>query len=245
MLTGSNLSAQSKGSGKVSVIVLAAGQSTRTGSLDKILSPLLNRPLISYSMQTFNNSPDVTSIVLVMASERLEIARRLVKENKWTKVTNICVGGERRQDSVRLALECMEMSEWVIIHDGARPCVDTNLIRQSLAEAIETGACAAAVPVTDTIKYAGSDMVVKETIDRRLLWAVQTPQVFRTELLRRAHQQVSDEVTDDASMVERIGVPVRLFLGSYNNVKITTKEDFAVAETILRSKLDRKVTAHL
>ena len=213
------------------------------GALDKIMSPLQERPLISYSLQAFNDSPQVTSIVLVMSPQKLDVGRRLVAENGWVKVSDVCAGGERRQDSVRLGLERTKDAEWVMVHDGARPCVDAGLIVRGLAEAGETGAAAAAVPVTDTVKSADTDMIVRETVDRRDLWAVQTPQVFRAELLRRAHRHVSEDVTDDASMVERMGLPVKLFMGSYENVKVTTIEDLAVAEVILRSRAVRGATA--
>ena len=214
------------------------------GALDKIMAPLLERPLISHSLQALNDSPHVTFIVLVMSPQKVDVGRRLVAENGWEKVSDVCAGGERRQDSVRLALEHTERAEWVMVHDGARPCVDAGLIVRGLTEARETGAGAAAVPVTDTVKRAGADMIVRETVDRRHLWAVQTPQVFRAGLLRRAHRQVSEDVTDDASMVERMGLPVKLFMGSYENVKVTTVEDVPVAEAILRSRVATGAATH-
>ena len=237
MRTPAPESAPTGPSPNVGAIVLAAGQSTRMGALDKIMSPLLERPLISHSLQVINDSPQVTFIVLVMPPQKVDVGRRLLAENGWNKVSDVCAGGERRQDSVRLGLERTEGAEWVIVHDGARPCVDAGLIVRGLAGASETGASAAAVPVTDTVKSAGADMIVNETVDRRHLWAVQTPQVFRTDLLRRAHRQISEDVTDDASMVERMGLPVKLFMGSYENVKVTTVEDLSIAEAILRSRV--------
>ena len=130
----------------------------------------------------------------------------------------------------------MTHSEWVIVHDGARPCVSGAMIETGLAEARKTGAAVAAVPVNDTIKRAGRDRVVTKTLERDGLWAAQTPQVFRTNLLVAAHREVSANVNDDATMVERTGVRVRLFMGSFDNIKVTTTDDFRAAESILRAR---------
>ena len=123
-------------------------------------------------------------------------------------------------------------------HQPTRPPVATpdELIAEGLASARDTGAAVAAVPVNDTIKSAGPDMIVANTVDRDGLWAVQTPQVFRADLLVRAHREVSDDSTDDAAMVERIGGAVRLFMGSYENVKVTTADDLTIAAAILKAR---------
>jgi 2-C-methyl-D-erythritol 4-phosphate cytidylyltransferase len=118
------------------------------------------------------------------------------------------------------------------IHDGARPLVTAELIQRGLAVARETGAAVAAVPVTDTIKIAGDDGIVRETPPRSNLWAVQTPQVFRYDIISDAYRQVTAEVTDDASLVERLGYRVKLYMGSYDNIKITTPDDLALAQVL-------------
>ena len=123
-------------------------------------------------------------------------------------------GGERRQDSVRAGLEALGACDYVAVHDGARPLVTPELIERGLEAARETGAAAPAVPLADTVKEAGADGIVVRTLDRSRLWAVQTPQVFRYELLMRAHREVTADVTDDAAMVEALGEPVRLFEGA-------------------------------
>ncbi|MBM3944622.1 MAG: 2-C-methyl-D-erythritol 4-phosphate cytidylyltransferase, partial [SAR202 cluster bacterium] len=140
------------------------------------------------------------------------------------------------QDSVRNGLAAVTESDWVVIHDGARPCVDTATLERGLAAARETGAAIAAVPVKDTIKVVDSRNTVVTTPSRDTLWAVQTPQVFRTRLLIEAHDAVRDDVTDDASMVERNGGVVKVFMGSYDNIKVTTPEDLAIAEAFLSRK---------
>ena len=220
----------------VGAIIVAAGSSQRMGGADKIFVPLLKRPLISYSLQALNDSPLVGAIVLVVSPGNIEPGRRLVGENAWDKVSDICAGGERRQDSVRKGLDRLQDTDWTIVHDGARPCIDADMVSRGLMEARQEGAAVAAVPVRDTIKMAGPDLAVTSTLARDGLWAVQTPQVFSTELLSRAHRQVSQDVTDDASMVERIGASVRIFMGSHANIKVTSPEDIPVAEAILKAR---------
>ena len=205
------------------------------GNIDKIFVPLSSRPLISYSLDVLQNSPHVDEIVLVMSPENIVQGRKLVTFSAWSKAREVCIGGSRRQDSVRLGLEKLTNCDLVIVQDGARPFISSELIEVGLREAKESGASIPAVPVKDTIKSAGPDMIVSETVPREGLWAVQTPQFFSYHLLLEAHNRVSDDVTDDASMVERIGGKIHLFAGSYSNIKVTTPEDLFIAEAILKS----------
>jgi 2-C-methyl-D-erythritol 4-phosphate cytidylyltransferase len=150
-------------------------------------------------------------------------------------VSDICPGGRRRQDSVVAGISRLTDCEWVVVHDGARPLVSEELISRGLSAAQATGAAAAAVPVTDTIKIAGDDMLVRETPPRRGLWAVQTPQVFRLDTITNAYRDRGDgEVTDDAAAVEQSGHRVKLYMGAYDNIKITTPSDLALAEVLLK-----------
>ncbi len=206
------------------------------GGIDKIFAPLLGAPLIAYSLKTLHDIPQVEAIVLVMSPRSVESGRKLVESNGWTKVIDVRPGGRRRQDSVRNGLEGLPPLDFVIVHDGARPLIDAGIVERGIAEAARTGAAVAAVPVKDTIKVVDADMLVKDTPSRESLWAAQTPQVFRAELLRQAHRSVTDDVTDDAAMVERVGGRVRLFMGSYENIKVTTPEDLSIAEAILRKR---------
>ena len=177
-------------------IVVAAGESLRMAGVDKIFAPLMGRPLIAHSLSVINDSLHVSSIVLVLSSGTLDQGRRLAESNGWGKVKHVCVGGERRQDSVRLGLELLPESDWVIVHDGARPILDAAMIGTALEAAHPTGAAVAAVPVKDTIKLADADGVVTETLHRDRLWAAQTPQVFRRQLLAEAHRRITEDVTD-------------------------------------------------
>ena len=218
-------------------IIVAAGASRRMGGVDKIFAPLWGKPVIYYSLKAFDDAPEVTNVVLVLAPDNIERGRELVDENQWCKIKGICAGGQRRQDSVRLGLEMLPDSEWIVVHDGGRPLIETTLISRGLEEARDTGSAVAAVPVVDTIKSAGPDLIVRRTHKRDGLWATQTPQVFQRQLLADAHERESEEATDDAAMVERTGNQVRLFMGSYNNIKVTTPGDLRMAETILRTRL--------
>lgn len=212
---------------------MAAGSSRRMKGLDKLFAPLGGKPLLAHAVEAVHACRAVGEVVLVLSAHNLELGRRLAEEMGWSKVRALCLGGPRRQDSVRLGLEHLGDVEWVVVHDGARPLATPEMVCQGLEEARETGAACAAVPVKDTIKVVSRDMTVAETPSRDRLWAVQTPQVFRRSLLEEAHRRIDDEVTDDATMVERLGVRVKLFPGSYSNIKVTTPEDLLLAEALL------------
>ena len=215
---------------------MAAGSSTRMGGIDKIFAPVLGLPLVDYSLDQLERCPSVDRIALVLDAKALERGGALVRERAYRKVVHLCPGGERRQDSVFNGLEALAGCEWVIVHDGARPCLDDRMLRRGLAAAQECGAAVAGVPCKDTIKAVSPDMTVHNTPDRATLWMAQTPQVFRYRLLMDAHQRCSSDVTDDAMMVESLGYPVKMFLGAYENLKVTTPEDLALAEALLRER---------
>jgi len=216
---------------KTGAVIVGAGSSQRMGR-DKVFMPLAGKPLLAWSVDVCQSCKLVYQIVIVLNETRLDLGRGLAKDRRWSKVVEICGGGRRRQDSVRQGLNELEDCDWVIIHDGARPFLTVDLIRDGLDAAQATGAAVAAVPIKDTVKLGGSDMIVSTTLNRQELWAVQTPQIFRFDIISEAHEQVTEEVTDDASMVEQTGHKVRLYMGSYNNIKITTPEDLSLAELI-------------
>ncbi len=223
----------------VGAVVVAAGKSSRMGDVDKIFTPLLGLPLIAFSLEQLESFPPVSEVALVLNAESRELGRELVQRRGYRKVQRICIGGPRRQDSVRLGLESLSPCHWVIVHDGARPCLDHPMLQRGLAAAAESGAAVAVagVPVKDTIKVVSTQNFVVSTPDRETLWAAQTPQVFRYDLLWDAHLRCAQPVTDDAAMVESLGHPVKMFLGSYENLKVTTAEDLVFAEAILRSRV--------
>ena len=213
---------------------MAAGESRRMGGIDKVFAPLGGRPAISYVLDAFEQCASITQIVVVVSENNVAKCRQLVAEQKLSKPIEVCAGGKRRQDSVAAGLKELKGCDWVVIHDGARPLVTKELIREGLEAARETGAAVAAVPVTDTIKMAGDDKIVRQTPPRQNLWAVQTPQVFRAGLISEAYQKTGGEVTDDASLVEALGSKVKLYMGSYDNIKITTTNDLMIAEALLK-----------
>ncbi|MFH0847178.1 MAG: 2-C-methyl-D-erythritol 4-phosphate cytidylyltransferase [Chloroflexota bacterium] len=227
-------------SGRVGAVIAAAGESQRMEGVDKILVPLAGKLILARVIDVFNSSELIDEIVIVLARKNLSLGRSLVKGQSFAKVKGVYLGGRRRQDSVKIGLNKLTECEWVVIHDGARPLVTQELIREGLDAARETGAAVAAVPATDTIKSAGDDMLVRVTPPRHELWAVQTPQVFRFDLIQRAYREVKDEVTDDASLVEKLGYPVKLYPGAYDNIKITTPLDLFLAEALFRRRSEKR-----
>jgi len=219
---------------KVGAIIVAAGSSRRMGGTDKVFAPLGGKPILARVIDAFEECQSVNQVVIVVSKQNVESCRKLVAEEGWSKVTEVCPGGKRRQDSVAAGLSQLKNCQWVVIHDGARPLLTVDLIEQGLAEARETGAAVAAVPVTDTIKLAGDDRIVRQTPPRQNLWAVQTPQVFRYDIIAEAYRQAKGEVTDDASLVEQLGYKVKLYMGTYDNIKVTTPDDLALAEILWR-----------
>jgi 2-C-methyl-D-erythritol 4-phosphate cytidylyltransferase len=220
---------------KTGVIIVGAGSSTRLG-YDKVFLPLGGKPLLAWSVDISQRCQLVDQVVLVLNEDRLDQGHRLAIERRWSKVIEICAGGSRRQDSVRQGLNELEDCDWVMIHDCARPFLTVDLIRDGLEAAQATGAAVAAVPIKDTVKLGGRDMMVSKTLNREELWVVQTPQFFRFDIIAEAHEQVKDEVTDDAGMVEKLGYKVKLYMGTYDNIKITTPEDMTLAKFIAGKK---------
>ena len=208
------------------------------GGADKLFAPLAGRPLLAHSLDAFQRCPAVERVVLVLSERNRRQGEALVEGGAFSKVEAVCLGGGRRQDSVRAGLSALEglaPHDWVVVHDGARPLVTPALIEAGLAAACETGAAACAVPVQDTVKEVDEGGLVRKTLDRERLWLVQTPQVFRYDMLRDAHRRGRAYATDDASLVEALGQRVRLYVGSRRNLKVTTPQDLALAEALLKA----------
>lgn len=225
------------------VVVPAAGKGTRLGSsLPKALIPILNKPMIVWTVNALEQTPIVDAIVLVAPDDAINEFENLREENGWQKVTAIVVGGTNRQQSVWHGLQAVpNETEWVIVHDAARPLVKPSLIAAVWEAAQETETAAiAALPCTDTVKRTLDGVLIAETLDREQLWLAQTPQAFAAGLLKEAHEQAIKDgciATDDAMLVERLGVPVRLVIGDPTNIKITHPTDLLIAEALLRERL--------
>ncbi len=217
---------------KVGAVIAAAGSSQRMGGADKIWTLLGGKPILTRVIDTFHRCNPIDQIVVVLSEQNLEQGKQLAAEQGWSKVSDVCAGGRRRQDSVAAGLRRLSNCDWVVIHDGVRPLITVDLINRGLEAAEETGAAVAAVPVTDIIKLAGDDRIVRQTPPRQNLWAVQTPQVFSIKIITEAYSKAIGDVTDDASLVEQLGYRVKIYMGSYDNIKITTPDDLALVEVL-------------
>jgi len=226
---------------KSGAVVVSAGAGKRmNAAVSKQYLPIGGKPIVVHALEAFERAPAVDRVVLVVGAGDEAFAEALVRDNGLRKVAAIVPGGAERQDSVRLGLEALRIAcpeaEWVLVHDAARPLVTPDLIDRCLAAAAETGASVPGVPAKDTMKIANGDGTVVATPERSSLWAVQTPQAFRVDLLAEAHRKAQAEGfagTDDAMLVERLGVPVKIALGDYRNLKVTTPEDLELAERLL------------
>jgi len=219
------------GFGKVGVVIVAAGTSQRMAGINKLFASLRGKPLLAWSVDTCQGYSLVQQIVLVLNNKDLARGQKLKDERDWSKVT-LCRGGARRQDSVREGLRRIRDCDWVMIHDGARPFLTPDLIEDGLKIVGDTRAAVAAVPVKDTIKLAADGRLIGETLQRDRLWVAQTPQIFSFDMITRAYANLTTEVTDDATAVERLGYKVKLYMGDYKNIKVTTAEDLALARII-------------
>ena len=225
----------------VTAIVLAAGAGTRFGGeVAKAFQPLAGRPIVLRTLDKMFASRFIDSVILVVAADAVGYCTNLLQSDdalrhrRWV----LQVGGASRQQSARRGLECVVADgELVVLHDAARPLISPALIDRCLETAAEKRAVVLGLPVRDTIKEVSSDGWIRATPDRSALWEIQTPQVFERELIVRAHQRAEGETsvaTDDAALVERIGVPVFVLEGERTNLKITVPEDLWLAELMIR-----------
>lgn len=232
---------------KTAAIVLSAGRGTRMQSdIPKQYMPLNDKPVLYYSLKAFQDS-SVSSIILVTGKEELEFCQKeIIEKYNITKVSAVVPGGKERYHSVYEGLKKLKDYDYVLIHDGARPCVNVDIIERSIQSAIEEEACVVGTPVKDTIKIANENGYAVATPDRSTLWMIQTPQSFSYSLIYNAYTELMGRIksepenvpsiTDDAMVVEYIyGKKVKLILGSYTNIKITTPEDIRVAEGFLKN----------
>jgi len=211
-------------------IVLAGGKSSRMGpNIDKAFLNLESKPVLAHSLQVFQDCADIDGIVLVARKDRLDAARAMVQMFGISKVQTVVGGGAARQTSVYNGLTALDSSATIVaVHDGARPYVTPELVSKTIRCAKRYGSGVAAAKVTDTIKEVERGHVIKRTVDRERLWAVQTPQTFKVSLLREAFARVRKKgakVTDEASAVELLGKDVHIVPSTWVNVKITTPDD--------------------
>lgn len=220
---------------RVVAIVPAAGYGKRLGA--KVKKPFIllgGKPLVSYALRTLNSCPRVNGIIIASERSCVKRLKRIAKRFKINKLIDVVVGGKTRSESVRNCMKRIDPSfDIVIIHDAARPLIDKKTIEKTVKVAQIFGSCIVAVPESDTIKSAGRDLFIKATLDRNKIFRAQTPQAFRSAVIRKAYSVKRAGVTDDASLVEAIGGRVKIIEGSYKNLKITTREDLKIAEALL------------
>ncbi|MBI4650501.1 2-C-methyl-D-erythritol 4-phosphate cytidylyltransferase [Candidatus Desantisbacteria bacterium] len=220
---------------KTTAIIAAAGQSRRMGkNLNKQFVLIAGRPLLAHTIDVFQKAPEINNIIIVVESRYINICKNeIVNKYNFTKVSSILEGGKERQDSINNALTVVNKdTDYIIIHDGARPMVTHAMICDILKQAKLSGAAITAVPVKDTIKEIDNSQVIR-TLKRENLISVQTPQAFSYDIIQKAYQNAYSEGfygTDDAMLVERLNMKVIIILGSYSNIKITTQFMFKLNE---------------
>lgn len=230
----------------VTAIVLSAGSGRRMGTeVKKQYLLICSKPIIWHTLRAFEMS-DVDEVILVVGRDDIATTEKIIEDGNFAKVKKIVEGGKERQDSVYNGLKETDNSEYVLIHDGARPLITPEMVNRCIEEVKAQKAIVAAVPVKDTIKIVDNDNKVVDTPDRKTLWSIQTPQAFSYELIRGAFDkmiasEVKVMVTDDAMVVEKYSdQKVSVVMGEYTNIKITTPEDIILAEKILK-KFEKSV----
>ncbi len=224
---------------KAAAIIAAAGSGKRFGvGKRKQFQPLGGKPVIVHTIERFEESPSVGEIILVASEDSIGYCHEeIVKKFRFKKVTKIIPGGEERQHSVKRGFSSISKeTDIVIVHDGVRPFVTVDLIERVINEVLISDGAIVAIPVKDTIKKS-SDGYIQKTRPRESLWLAQTPQAFRYNILKRAYEMSEADGflgTDESSLVERLGIQVKLVRGNQMNVKITTEEDLLFAELALK-----------
>lgn len=219
-------------------IILAAGKSTRMGDgIDKAFLSLVNKPVVAWSLLAFERSPEIDRIVLVVRKDQMLASKAVVKMFGISKIDKIVAGGSKRQESVQAGLAACDLdTRYVVIHDGARPCVTPEVIGEVVKAVKKSEAVTVGRPVVDTLKRCAKATTVTETVSRERLWSVQTPQAFQLRVLRKAYAALDPktEVTDDCQAVELSGVTVKIVENFKPNFKVTTPEDIQLVSQILK-----------
>ncbi len=218
-------------------IIVAAGKSERMGpGTDKAFLSLVNKPVVAWSLLAFERCPDVDRIVLVVRKDQLIASKAVVKMFGISKIHAIVAGGNKRQESVQAGLAACDIdTRYVVVHDGARPCVTSEMVSEVVKVVRRAPAVAIGRRMTDTVKRVEKGTTVSATEDRDKLWAVQTPQAFQFRTLRNAYKALDKrEVTDDCQVVELAGEPVKIVECRRPNFKITTVEDLQFAGALLK-----------
>jgi len=220
-------------------IIVSAGRGVRMNrSTPKQYLLLRGRPVLFHTVMAFSKCPEVDKIVLVVPEKDIQYCReQLLSGLRINTPVKVLAGGKRRQDSVfNGILSIDDRDAIVVIHDGVRPLIRPEMISLCINKAKISGACILGVPLQDTLKTVDCDGLIQRTINRERLWTAQTPQAFHYQLIRDAHEAAAKagvEATDDAALLERMGLPVNILLSTVDNIKITTNDDLVLADAIL------------
>ena len=217
-----------------SAIILGAGSGNRMGGIDKILTEISGLPAILHSVNTFLEVGIFQTTIVLATTDNIAQLKYLMSGPEYESV-HVALGGEKRQDSVKIGLDRIKSSDYVMIHDGARPCLSPALIRRAIVASETSDAAIPVVPITDTVKML-DDSTVISTVDRSSLYASQTPQVFRYKTIAELHLKLTSDVTDDAAIIEIDGGRVATFEGDPENIKMTNPLDIEIAEIILNRR---------
>jgi len=225
---------------KIVALIAAAGKGKRMNSrTNKPFIPISGKPILAYTIEKFEKCKLIDKIYLLVNPEEKDICHKnIILKYNFFKVQELVDGGETRQDSIYNGLKALDKdTDIVVIHDGARPLVETSTIRDSIEKAQEYGAAIAVIPIKDTVKKSENNFFIDKTLNREKIWRAQTPQTFKYDIILPAyHQAYKDKylATDDAAIVERYGHKVKLIIGSEENIKITTPFDIIIANIFLK-----------
>ncbi|HZK11059.1 MAG TPA: 2-C-methyl-D-erythritol 4-phosphate cytidylyltransferase [Atribacterota bacterium] len=225
---------------KIVALIAAAGKGRRMNSrISKPFIPVSGKPILAYTIDKFEKCKSIDKIYLIVNPEEKEICHKnIILKYNFSKVQELVDGGDTRQDSIYNGLEALDRdTDIVVIHDGARPLVEENIIQNSIEKAQKYGAAIAAIPIKDTVKKSDNNFYISKTLNREEIWRAQTPQTFKYDIILPAyHQAYKDKylATDDAAIVEKYGHKVKLIIGPEENIKITTPFDLIVAEVFLK-----------
>lgn len=231
----------------VSAVIVAGGRGTRMKSeINKQFIKIQNKEVLSYTVDVFENIAEIKEIIIVIEETAFDEFKTLEEKYGWKKIKAVVNGGDTRQASVYNGIKNIsDECDIITIHDGARPFIEEEIILNSIRTAEDIGACGVGVPVKDTLKICDENQNILSTPKREEVWQIQTPQTFKKDLIIKAYEKAENDnylSTDDTALIEYIKEPVKIIMGDYNNIKITTQEDILIAETIVSYKgLNKKV----
>lgn len=221
----------------VSAIIAAGGKGTRMGAgINKVYLPLCGKEILARTLSVFEACSCIDEVIVVTGESELERLQELSKKYKFQKISAVVIGGATRAESVFHGL-CRASGDFILIHDAARALITEDEILRVLTDCKQYGAAALGVKCKDTLKRANQNGFIAETLDRENTYQIQTPQAFSRDIIRRAYDAAQDfSATDDCTLVEKLGISIKITEGSYENIKLTTPSDLAVGEEILKRR---------